>query len=77
MLLFQNQVTCYSCGKTGYCANECTSRRVNNPNPKITENFKVNAELVDSVDTQQKTVGQEKRTKVKGRPIGRSIQKRK
>jgi hypothetical protein len=57
MLLFQNQVTCYSCGKTGHCANECTSRRVNNPNSKITENFKVNAELVDSVDTQQKTVG--------------------
>jgi hypothetical protein len=41
---------------------------------KITENFKVNA---DSVDTQQKTVGQYRRTKVKGCPIGRSTQKKK
>jgi hypothetical protein len=32
--------------------------------------------LVDSVDTQQKTVGQERRTKVKGCPIGRSNQKK-
>jgi hypothetical protein len=44
---------------------------------KITQNFKVNAELVDSVDTQQKTVGQERKTKIKGRPIGRSTQKKK
>jgi hypothetical protein len=77
MLLFQNQVTCYNCGKTGHCANECTSRRINNPNSKNYKNFKVNTELVDSVDTQQKTVGQERRTKVKGHPIGRRTQKKK
>jgi hypothetical protein len=39
LLLYQNQVTCYSCGKTGYCANECTSRRVNNPNSKNYRKF--------------------------------------
>jgi hypothetical protein len=39
MLLFQSQVICYNCGKTGYCANECTSRRVNNPNSKNYQKF--------------------------------------
>jgi hypothetical protein len=39
MLLFQNQVTYYSFGKTGHHANECTSRRVNNPNSKNYRKF--------------------------------------
>jgi hypothetical protein len=39
MLLFQSQVTCYSCGKTGHCANECTSGTVNSPNSKNYRKF--------------------------------------
>jgi hypothetical protein len=39
MLLFQNQVTYYSCGKTGHCANEYISRRLNNSNPKNYRKF--------------------------------------
>jgi hypothetical protein len=39
MLLFQSQVTCFKCGKSGHCANECTSRRVNNANSKNYRKF--------------------------------------
>jgi MinD superfamily P-loop ATPase len=39
MLLFQNQVTCYSCGKTGHCANECTSRIIKNSSSKNYRKF--------------------------------------
>jgi hypothetical protein len=43
MLLFQNQGTCYVCGKTGHRANEYTSRKSIIQIQKITDDFMVNA----------------------------------
>jgi hypothetical protein len=40
MLLFQNQLNCYCCGKTGHCENKCTSKRMNNSSSKNYREFK-------------------------------------